>query len=994
MLEIVFAAACTVFASDLPSPAVLVPRGASSLETLAAREVHRYVYLRTGRLLPVLEAPQEIPEGWRGILVARGDRPALEAVGGSPPVAQVARSLEADEHLLKTLARPRGRVVVLTGGSDASTLHAAYRFAELLGVRFYLHGDVVPDEKARFRLPRLDERAKPLFDLRGIQPFHDFPEGPDWWDLDDYKVVISQLPKLRMNFIGLHTYPEGGPNAEPTVWIGPPEEIGEGTAVKASYPSSYQNTLRGNWGYAAKRTGDFSFGAAALFQRDDYGPEVMRDACPQPATPEDSNAVFRRTADMLGAAFRHARALGVKTCVGTETPLTVPKKLRERLHADGRDVADPAVLEDLYKGIFLRAAQAYPIDYYWFWTPEGWTWQGASSDVVKRTLSDLQTAIEAWNEAGVPFRLATCGWVLGPQDDRALFDGRLPPGMAVSCINRQVGNEPVDPAFARVRHRPKWAIPWLEDDPGLTAPQLWVGRMRRDAADALRYGCSGLMGIHWRTRILGPNVLALAWAAWDQEPWGSARAAGASPEETEGPVGGQVARFDGQAIEGTDDDPVYRTVRYSLQAYRFQVPAGSYRVVLKFCEPHYAEAGKRVFGVDIEGKPVIEDLDIFALAGKNRAIDYAFADVRVDDGWLDVDFVAGVEYPSIAALVLEGQGVTRRINCGGTAHGEYEADWSAAPLPKDSLPTEDFYRDWAVAEFGPEAGPAAAELFVALDGSLPRPADWVDGPGGIRPDPRAWDEVAREYEFVDRMAELRPRVSGDGSAERFEYWLGNFRYLRAMGRVRCVWAQFQAALEGAKAEKDSERRGRLAREVVLPLRRDLVAATADVYANLLETVTNPGEMGTVANWEQHILPSLLENPGRELRALLGGDLPADAIPSTEYRGRDRVIVPTVRTSVAEGEVLRLKVIVLARRPHREGAILWRPLGAPDWERTPLLPIARGVHEARFPPSGASGDVLEYHVEVRTAEGESIRFPSTAPSVGQTLVVVPAEERRL
>jgi hypothetical protein len=90
--------------------------------------------------------------------------------------------------------------------------------------------------------------------------------------------------------------------------------------------------------------------------------------------------------------------------------------------------------------------------------------------------------------------------VLGPPWQPALFDRFLPAEMPMSCINRQVGNEPVEPGFARVQARPKWAIPWLEDDPGLTSVQLWAGRMRKDAADALAYGCTGLVGIHWRTR--------------------------------------------------------------------------------------------------------------------------------------------------------------------------------------------------------------------------------------------------------------------------------------------------------------------------------------------------------------------------------------------------------------------------------------------------------------------------------------------------------------
>ena len=52
--------------------------------------------------------------------------------------------------------------------------------------------------------------------VRDAKPFHDFSEGPDQWNTDDYKMYMEQLQKLKMNFIGLHTYP----NREPTVWTG------------------------------------------------------------------------------------------------------------------------------------------------------------------------------------------------------------------------------------------------------------------------------------------------------------------------------------------------------------------------------------------------------------------------------------------------------------------------------------------------------------------------------------------------------------------------------------------------------------------------------------------------------------------------------------------------------------------------------------------------------------------------------------------------------
>lgn len=213
----------------------------------------------------------------------------------------------------------------------------------------------------------------------------------------------------------------------------------------------------------------------------------------------------------------------------------------------------------------------------------------------------------------------------------------------------------------------------MEDDPAMISPQLWVGRMRKDAADARAYGCTGLLGIHWRTRVLGPNVSALAKAAWDQHAWNP-------------------------------------------------------------------------------------------------------------------------------------------------------ADWPAAKGPSRSrdryLPSADFYADWARVQFGDEVADAAAAIFTKIDGQLPRPSDWVNGPGGIKPDPRPWADVAKDYAFVDQLAQLEPKVQGAGSRERFLYWLDTFRYLRSSAQVNCTWARFNAAMAKVKAEKNPEAQKRLARELALPVRRN------------------------------------------------------------------------------------------------------------------------------------------------------------------------------
>jgi len=438
----------------------------------------------------------------------------------------------------------------------------------------------------------------------------------------------------------------------------------------------------------------------------------------------------------------------------------------------------------------------------------------------------------------------------------------------------------------------------MEDDPALASVQLWAGRMRKDAADALAYGCTGLMGIHWRTRILAPNVAALAAAAWDQSSFNPAiNKALPPPKLPEGPLGGQPDRY---------------------------------------------------------------------------------------------------------------------------------------------LPTADFYADWSRAEFGPEVADAAAAIFAKIDCHVPRPIDWTDGPGGIRPDAGPWDTVKKSYAFVDEFAKLQPHVAGAGQRERFQYWLSNFRYLRAAAQTNCTWARFNAAIVKVKAERDPARQKQLARETALPIRKELIAQVTEAQRHLLATVTNMGEMGTVTNWQQHNFPVLLTQPGEELARLLGERLPADAMPPAGCPGAEpHLFVPYVRTAMAAGEPLYLTAILVGasddgavvrspdravvRSPDRttsstEGlqqrqgdvrsggprgretraerrttsvTLHWRPMGTGALAEMPLRHVARGVYEIALPPEATKAD-LEYYVEATTAAGVTLRFPPTAPTMNQTVVVVKSE----
>ena len=1004
---------CVVGSAEARRPVAVVYRADAACQSqLAAREVCRYLYVRTGALPALVE---HLPDTGDAIVLGTSKDPLVGRLITRHGDATLP-TLGSQAYHLRTLRANDRSLTLIVGGDDVGVLYGAYRFAEKLGVRFYLHGDVIPDASLADRhLPEVNETGQPLFELRGIQPFHDFTEGPDWWNVDDYKAYLSQVVKMRMNFIGLHCYPEGGVGPEPTVWIGLPEDCDEHGRASFSYPSRYASTMGGAWGYAPTPTSEFAAGAALLFETDDYGPDVTRGYRPKPTTSAGCNDVFNRTADMFKEAFAHAHRRGIRICVGTETPLMIPKALQQRLRELGKDPADPITVRELYEGIFTRLARAHPLDYYWLWTPEGWTWSGASAEQVDATLRDIQLALEALENVGRPFGFATCGWVLGPPGDRALFDKVLPKHVAASCINRDVGFDPVEPGFALVDGRPQWAIPWLEDDPAMIIPQLWAGRMRRDAADALAYGCNGLIGIHWRTKVLGPTIGALAAAAWDQAGWNPDIGKKVELPQvltTDVHVGGNTADYSRHAIADTDDDRVYQTCRWNVDAYRVKVPNGTNSVTLQFCEIHYRESGKRVFDVSLEGNRVIESLDVFARVGANVPLDFTFDDIAVDDEELSIEFGKRVEYPFIAGIVITGRAAdsnqvtgrryTRKINCGDGAYQDYEPDLPAANTipglrdrPRD-LPVGDFYADWARAQFGAEVAQPLAALFARLDGSppgagpraanLPRPADWVRGPGGIKPNRVPWEQERQRYVFVDEMAALRPKVSGAGNLERFDYWLNTFRCLRSIGELGCARGQLDLAMEQIAKETKRDEQRKFAEERALPTRLRMTRLWEEMMTCLLGTVSTPGEMGTIANLEQHVRRNnhFLDKHDEQLTAILEAPLPENAHPSTQYVGPPRIIVPTVRSTVTEGEALDLKVIILAQRGVTGASLHFRTCGDDAHEVFPLRHVRRAVYTATLPP--AKGLVVEYYITA-TLEGDHlIVWPATAPRLGRTLTV--------
>lgn len=128
-------------------------------------------------------------------------------------------------------------------------------------------------------------------------------------------------------------------------------------------------------------------------------------------------------------------------------------------------------------------------------------------------------------------------------------------------------------------------------------------------------------------------------------------------------------------IRGTRDWPLFGSFRYGRHAlnYRFAVPDGRYRLELYFVEPWHGTGGGagtdceglRIFDVAVNGRTVVDDLDIWAERGHDGALKIVVEAEASDGRGLTVDF------PEVKA----GQAVISAIAVATT-----EAAAEAAPL--------------------------------------------------------------------------------------------------------------------------------------------------------------------------------------------------------------------------------------------------------------------------------------------------------------------------
>ena len=134
------------------------------------------------------------------------------------------------------------------------------------------------------------------------------------------------------------------------------------------------------------------------------------------------------------------------------------------------------------------------------------------------------------------------------------------------------------------------------------------------------------------------------------------------PDKVEAP-GASLSPPDGMTIERAEEfevpnvafPQIFRTERYSMSAYEFNLPNGTYTVRLHFaeCFTGITGIGQRVYSFAVQGQKPENDFDIYEEAGgPYKAIQREYKGVAVTDGKLRITFTPNIENPAINGIEI------------------------------------------------------------------------------------------------------------------------------------------------------------------------------------------------------------------------------------------------------------------------------------------------------------------------------------------------------
>ncbi|MGO9272669.1 MAG: hypothetical protein ACLQOO_20945 [Terriglobia bacterium] len=400
----------------------------------------------------------------------------------------------------------------LTGATPQAVLYAVFDFLEHQGAFFGLEGEVYPlDPVPALQLPPVNQpwQAQPRFGTRGLLPWPDFLNCVTVFNREEHRAYLEAMLRMRFNTLGIHVYS----GAEQ--WT---ESFLSFEYAGAGHLAFTDTTATNRWGYLPERTSRYGMGAPDFFAGEVFGSEATTKAT---SCWEDQELAQQLWAE----SFRYAQKLGIRTGVGFE-PYQIPDEIFKACPPEAHYVSpkpklpgpriDPesVAARDILEARLAQLLETYPtIDYVWLWEDEQMNW-ASQKENVPLSVTPFQQAHDFLQKHAPEKRLVISGWG-GVVRHFAYFHTHLPEDIIFTSLNDNLGWDPVSEEYGKLGGRERWPIPWLEDDPAMWLPQFHVHRGAEDVDRAEKFGCQGLLGIHWRHRMMDADAGFQARRSWD-----------------------------------------------------------------------------------------------------------------------------------------------------------------------------------------------------------------------------------------------------------------------------------------------------------------------------------------------------------------------------------------------------------------------------------------------------------------------------------------------
>ncbi len=408
--------------------------------------------------------------------------------------------------------------VRLHGSSDQALLYAVFDFLERQGACFGMDGELYPLESPQtLQLPDPGQPwvGQPRFPVRGLLPWPDFLNCVTVYNREDWRAYLESMLRMRFNTLGIHVY------AQEAQWV---ESFLSFEYGGVGHIAFLDTTASNRWGYLPQRTSRYGMGAAQYFDGEIFGADSTRYARGPWEAAEMAQQVWRE-------AFGYAEKLGIRTGVGFE-PYRLPEEIRRacppevrtedvydfhgRTHRIQRIDPNSRTARYILETRLAQLLEAYPsVRYVYLWEDEFMNW-ASQRQHVELPVTPFVQAHDFLRRHAPDKRLVLAGWG-GVVRHFPAFHQTLPEDIIFAALNDQVGWDPVHEIFAQLGDRERWPIPWLEDDPAMWFPQFHVHRFAKDLERAEQFGCQGVLGLHWRHRIVDPTAIFMARRFWNEQ---------------------------------------------------------------------------------------------------------------------------------------------------------------------------------------------------------------------------------------------------------------------------------------------------------------------------------------------------------------------------------------------------------------------------------------------------------------------------------------------